>query len=153
MSQLLCLACFASLFLPGNYATAAKAPKEPAREERPPDLLMDGGRIKYSGDLESLRQKWDRPQLELVMGSELDTRLVADGLKALGAEVQVEDLAVRCVLERDQSIGAEQIKQAMLSINSNVSETASSLAEFNRATTHLRGSVDLLNQEISQFRI
>jgi ABC-2 type transport system ATP-binding protein len=70
-------------------------------------LLMDGGRIKYSGDLDSLRRQWDRPQLELVMGNELDARLVADGLTAQGLEdVSVDGFAVRCRLLGDQSVGA-----------------------------------------------
>ena len=65
--QLFCLACFAALFLLGNYATAVKAPKEAAREERPPDLLMDGGRkLSFEGsvslerDVKSKRGFWTR---------------------------------------------------------------------------------------------
>jgi ABC-2 type transport system ATP-binding protein len=69
-------------------------------------LLMDGGRIKYSGDLDSLRQKWDQPQLELVMANERDTRLVAEGLRLQGLEVTVDDFAVRCRLTGDQTVGA-----------------------------------------------
>ncbi|MFC7533539.1 ABC transporter ATP-binding protein [Actinoplanes sp. GCM10030250] len=69
-------------------------------------LLMDGGRIKYSGDLDSLRQQWDRPQLELVLSNESDTRLVADGLRAQGLDVVVDGLTVQCQLAGDQTIGA-----------------------------------------------
>jgi ABC-2 type transport system ATP-binding protein len=69
-------------------------------------LLMDGGRIKYSGDLDSLRQQWDRPQLELVMGTEADTRLVADGIQRQGLDVTVDGLAVQCRLDGVQTIGA-----------------------------------------------
>ncbi|AGZ41476.1 ABC transporter ATP-binding protein [Actinoplanes friuliensis] len=69
-------------------------------------LLMDGGRIKYSGDLDSLRQKWDRPQLELVMADESATRLVADGLQAQGLDVVVDGFAVRCRLGDTLTIGA-----------------------------------------------
>src|SRR5262249_2321323 len=54
---------------------------------------------------------------------------------------------------RNQTIGAEQINEAMASMTSNIRETASALEEFNRATSHLRSSVEILNQEIAQFRI
>ncbi|GAA1613183.1 ABC transporter ATP-binding protein [Actinoplanes couchii] len=69
-------------------------------------LLMDGGRIKYSGDLDSLRRQWDRPQLELVLATEADTRTVADGLRAQGLDVLVDGLELRCQLPGDQTIGA-----------------------------------------------
>lgn len=54
---------------------------------------------------------------------------------------------------RNQTIGAEQINEAMASMTSNIRETASALDEFNRATAHLRSSVEMLNQEVTQFRI
>jgi len=67
MIQLFCLACFVALFLPGNYAAAAKAPKETARELQPPDLLMDGGRklsfagsVSLESDVKSKRGFWTR---------------------------------------------------------------------------------------------
>ncbi|BEL08493.1 hypothetical protein Q0Z83_066840 [Actinoplanes sichuanensis] len=69
-------------------------------------LLMDGGRIKYSGDLDSLRRQWDRPQLELVLATEADARLVADGLHAQGLEVTVDGLTLTCQLAGDLTIGA-----------------------------------------------
>jgi methyl-accepting chemotaxis protein WspA len=53
----------------------------------------------------------------------------------------------------NQSIGVEQINQAMANIASNVSSTAAALEEFNRTTVHLRGSVENLTQEISQFKV
>ena len=69
-------------------------------------LLMDSGRIKYSGDLDSLRQKWDRPHVELVMSTETDTALVAEGLRSQGLDVAVDGLAVRYRLDGAQTIGA-----------------------------------------------
>jgi methyl-accepting chemotaxis protein WspA len=54
---------------------------------------------------------------------------------------------------RNQAIGAEQINEAMVSMTSNIRQTAAALEEFNRATAHLRNSVESLNQEISQFKI
>lgn len=53
---------------------------------------------------------------------------------------------------RNQAVGAEQINEAMASMSKNIRQTATALEEFNRATTHLRGSVEMLNQEIAQFK-
>ena len=54
---------------------------------------------------------------------------------------------------RNQTIGAEQINEAMGNMTGNIRQTAAALEEFNRATAHLRSSVELLNQEIAQFKI
>jgi methyl-accepting chemotaxis protein WspA len=54
---------------------------------------------------------------------------------------------------RNQAIGTEQINSAMSSMTGNIRQTADSLEQFNRATAHLRSSVELLNQEVAQFRI
>ncbi len=54
---------------------------------------------------------------------------------------------------RNQALGAEQINEAMASMTTNIRQTAAALEEFKRATAHLRSSVELLNQEITQFRI
>jgi methyl-accepting chemotaxis protein WspA len=54
---------------------------------------------------------------------------------------------------RNQSVGAEQINEAMGQIADGARRSAQSVQEFERATTHLRGSVEGLNQEISQFKI
>ena len=53
---------------------------------------------------------------------------------------------------RNQSIGAEQINEAMVSMTGNIRQTAGALEEFNRATAHLRSSVEGLNAEIAQFK-
>ncbi len=52
----------------------------------------------------------------------------------------------------NQSIGAEQINEAMLTVASGTKQTVASLDEFNTATAHLRESVKTLNEEISQFK-
>ncbi|MBX7103885.1 MAG: methyl-accepting chemotaxis protein [Gemmataceae bacterium] len=52
-----------------------------------------------------------------------------------------------------QAVGAGQINEAMGDIASNVRSTAKSLEEFNQATTHLRSSIEQLNQEIAQFKV
>ena len=53
---------------------------------------------------------------------------------------------------RNQAIGAEQINEAMGNMTANIRQTAAALEEFNRATPHLRGSVETLNQEIAQLQ-
>jgi methyl-accepting chemotaxis protein WspA len=52
----------------------------------------------------------------------------------------------------NQSIGAEQINEAMLTVASGTKQTVASLDEFNTATAHLRESVKTLNEEIAQFK-
>jgi methyl-accepting chemotaxis protein WspA len=53
----------------------------------------------------------------------------------------------------NQAVGAEQINEAMGNIATNVRETATALEEFNKATAHLRGSIEQLNQEIASFKV
>ncbi|QEL13539.1 methyl-accepting chemotaxis protein [Limnoglobus roseus] len=54
---------------------------------------------------------------------------------------------------RNQAVGAGQINDAMVSMSGDIRKTATSLEEFNRATAHLRGSIELLNQEVAQFKV
>ncbi|MES1213447.1 MAG: methyl-accepting chemotaxis protein [Singulisphaera sp.] len=54
---------------------------------------------------------------------------------------------------RNQSIGADQINEAMVTIADGTRHTAASLADFNQATTDLRESVKTLNDGISQFSV
>lgn len=54
---------------------------------------------------------------------------------------------------RNQSIGAEQINEAMGHMADGARRSAQSVQDFERATTHLRGSVESLNQEIAQFKL
>jgi methyl-accepting chemotaxis protein WspA len=54
---------------------------------------------------------------------------------------------------RAQSQGAEQIREAMIRLAEGASRTASSLDDFNRATTHLREAVGDLKEEVSRFTI
>jgi ABC-2 type transport system ATP-binding protein len=59
-------------------------------------LLLDGGRVKYSGDLDSLRREWDRPELELVLADPRAALDIADALLVQGLAVTVDDVSVRC---------------------------------------------------------
>lgn len=54
---------------------------------------------------------------------------------------------------RNQATGAQQINDAMAQIADSAKRSEQSVKEFERATAHLRGSVEGLNQEISQFKI
>ena len=53
---------------------------------------------------------------------------------------------------RNQTAGAQQINDAMAQIAEATRRSAQSIQEFERATTHLRSSVEGLNQEIAQFK-
>ncbi len=54
---------------------------------------------------------------------------------------------------RNQTVGAEQIDEAMGHMAANIRLTASALDEFNRATAHLRSSIERLNAEIASFKV
>ena len=54
---------------------------------------------------------------------------------------------------RAQSQGATQIREAMIRLAEGAARTASSLDDFNKATTHLRGAVGDLKEEVSRFTI
>ncbi|MGD0516248.1 MAG: methyl-accepting chemotaxis protein, partial [Thermoguttaceae bacterium] len=54
---------------------------------------------------------------------------------------------------QSQSIAAKQINEAMVPVAHGTKETQISLEEFIKATAYLRQSVELLNQEISQFTV
>jgi methyl-accepting chemotaxis protein WspA len=53
---------------------------------------------------------------------------------------------------RSQAAGAEQINAAMAQVADAAGRTADGVREFERATAHLRGSVEGLNSEIAQFK-
>ncbi len=54
---------------------------------------------------------------------------------------------------KNQALGAQQINDAMAQIAESAKRSEQSVKEFERATGHLRGSVEGLTQEISQFKI
>jgi methyl-accepting chemotaxis protein WspA len=53
----------------------------------------------------------------------------------------------------NQSVGAQQINEAMGSIADNVRQTSAALEELHKATHHLRGAIEQLNQEIASFKV
>jgi ABC-2 type transport system ATP-binding protein len=68
-------------------------------------MLMDQGRVKYSGDLESLRQEWERPELEFVLDDPHTAHQLADALVAQGLDPWVDGVSVRCRPAGDERVG------------------------------------------------
>ncbi len=68
-------------------------------------VLLDRGRIRYSGDLDELRRRWERPSLEMVLVDRAAAMRVAADLVALGVETSIEAATIRCRLPEDASIG------------------------------------------------
>jgi methyl-accepting chemotaxis protein WspA len=54
---------------------------------------------------------------------------------------------------RNQSLGAEQINEAMGHVTGATQQTQAALQEFNKASAHLRQLVEMLNQEVAQFTV
>jgi ABC-2 type transport system ATP-binding protein len=69
-------------------------------------LLLDQGKVKYAGDLDSLRQEWERPELELELADEPAAAAVADLLRAQNLDVSTDGLVVRCRPGRYDKVGA-----------------------------------------------
>ncbi len=76
------------------------------------------------------------------------TDQIIEEVRSLGEHFQALDQGMR-----QQAQGAEHINQAILQVSASTKQSAAALVEFNAATTHLRGSVDMLNQEIASFTI
>jgi ABC-2 type transport system ATP-binding protein len=68
-------------------------------------VLLDRGRIRYSGDLEELRRRWERPFLEVVLGSEDAAMRLAADLVGTGVATTVHATAIRCRLPADLAVG------------------------------------------------
>lgn len=54
---------------------------------------------------------------------------------------------------RQQSLGVQQINDAMLGVSTTTRATAASLDEFHKATAHLRQSAELLMEEVGKFQV
>ncbi len=76
------------------------------------------------------------------------TEQIIQEVRNLGEHFQALDEGMR-----QQAQGAEHINQAILQVSASTKQSAAALAEFNAATTHLRSSVEMLNQEIAGFTI
>ncbi len=69
-------------------------------------LLMDKGRVKYSGDLDALRTEWEVPELELVFGDLATANQASAELLARGMDVSGEGLSLHCRVGTRGSVGA-----------------------------------------------
>ena len=92
---------------------------------------------------------------EQVRGGVQEIGLVAEKLGDIIEAVQGISGRFGQVTEgmRAQSQGAEQIREAMVRLADGASRTATSLGDFNKATTHLREAVGGLKEEVSRFTI
>ncbi len=69
-------------------------------------LLLDKGRVKYSGDLDSLRREWDRPEVEFVLDDPITAQELAENLIGQGLHVAVDGVSVRCRPHATEPVGA-----------------------------------------------
>jgi ABC-2 type transport system ATP-binding protein len=70
-------------------------------------LLLDQGRVKYSGDLDSLRREWERPEVEFVLDDPATAHELAENLIGQGLQhVVVDEVSVRCRPNSAEPVGA-----------------------------------------------
>jgi ABC-2 type transport system ATP-binding protein len=69
-------------------------------------LLLDQGRIKYSGDLQTLRDRWETPQIELVFADSVVASRAASELLTHGFDVVGDGARVVCRLSANAGVGA-----------------------------------------------
>ncbi len=69
-------------------------------------VLMDKGRVKYSGDLNELRTQWETPGVELVFRDESYAQMAAHRLSAAGVEVTAEGETLLCRVAAGHSVGS-----------------------------------------------
>ena len=89
-----------------------------------------------------------RSSVDRVAGLNAQTGQVIAEVSALSGRFQQVNEGVR-----NQAAGAGQINEAMAVMTESTRQTAAALVEFNRATAHLRESIDQLNQEIALFKV
>jgi methyl-accepting chemotaxis protein WspA len=95
---------------------------------------------KFSGEV--------RAGVERVAELSGQTGQIIEEVQALSSRFQLVNEGMR-----NQSLGAQQINEAMGQVTAGAQQTQTALQEFNKATAHLRQSVELLNQEISRFTV
>jgi ABC-2 type transport system ATP-binding protein len=69
-------------------------------------LLLDRGRVKYSGDLDSLRHEWERPEVEFVLDDPGTANELAVNLIGQGLQITVDGNSVRCRPNAHEPVGA-----------------------------------------------
>jgi ABC-2 type transport system ATP-binding protein len=68
-------------------------------------LLLDRGRVRYSGELDRLRESLERPVVEIEFSGIAPALRVAATLVAMGIEVATEEAVVRFSVERRTDVG------------------------------------------------
>jgi ABC-2 type transport system ATP-binding protein len=101
-------------------------------------LLLDGGKVRYSGDLDSLRKEWERPEVEFVAVNHQAALSLAEGLLTQGIEASVDETSVRCRPTGPAQIGT---------IVTRLGPAAASIAHIREIPMPLR---DLIAQVYSQ---
>lgn len=69
-------------------------------------LLMERGRVKYSGDLQSLRDQWEVPRLEMVFRDGAAAQHASAELVAQGLEITLDGTSVLCRVPSRGGVGA-----------------------------------------------
>ncbi|MEZ6141452.1 MAG: methyl-accepting chemotaxis protein [Zavarzinella sp.] len=70
-------------------------------------------------------------------------------------EVRVLSERFKTITEgmKNQTIGAQQISEAMVTVSGGAKDTSHSLVQFQQSTEELRHAIEMLNQEIGQFKV
>jgi methyl-accepting chemotaxis protein WspA len=70
-------------------------------------------------------------------------------------EVQLLSERFQAVHEgmRNQSLGAEQINEAMVQLTNGIRQAQTALEEFTKAASHLGQAVEVLNRDVAQFTV
>ncbi|GAA1807035.1 hypothetical protein GCM10009682_31250 [Luedemannella flava] len=68
-------------------------------------LLMEKGRVRYHGDLGTLREQYERPELEMVLVDEQIANWVMTTLTGSGLNPVLDGITVRCRLTGKDSVG------------------------------------------------
>jgi ABC-2 type transport system ATP-binding protein len=79
-------------------------------------VLLDGGRIRYRGDLGTLRLEWSRPQVELAFGAQAHAHAARELLQCEGSALDGRgDAAFRYPLQPGEHLGAVLVRLGGLS--------------------------------------
>src|SRR4029077_16192777 len=68
-------------------------------------LLMESGRVRYSGDLETLRHRFEKPQIEVVFTDSAAADVAATDLAARGVHVVQEENVLTCSVAGQGGVG------------------------------------------------
>ena len=68
-------------------------------------MLLDGGRVKYAGDLDDLRTEWEKPRLEISFTDASVAEIAAHSLRAQGVELTVTGAKVVCEVGTRGTVG------------------------------------------------